>query len=69
VDFSRFGWTDSSGKHVYFSAGDADADRDLLAESLARALRGGHTEQTFGEAEYLEDLDIQDPLFCPGKSC
>ncbi|KAJ7798132.1 hypothetical protein B0H14DRAFT_3546008 [Mycena olivaceomarginata] len=65
VDFSRFGWTDSSGKRVYFSAGDADADRDLLAESLARALRGGHTEQTFGEAEYLEDLDIQDPLFCP----
>ncbi|KAJ7315199.1 hypothetical protein DFH08DRAFT_820801 [Mycena albidolilacea] len=65
VDFSRFGWTDSSGKRVYFSAGDADADRDLLAESLARALRGGHTEQTFGEAEYLEDLDKQDPLFCP----
>ncbi|KAJ6458275.1 hypothetical protein C8R45DRAFT_1221656 [Mycena sanguinolenta] len=61
----RFGLTDLSGNPVYFSPGDADADRDLLAESLARALRGAHQEQTFGDAEYLEDIAKQDPLFCP----
>jgi hypothetical protein len=67
-EFSRLGWTDSEGRRVFFSAGGADADRDFLAESLARALRGAHTEETIAEATYSQDLEEEDPLFCRGRS-
>ncbi|KAJ6578993.1 hypothetical protein B0H10DRAFT_2443555 [Mycena sp. CBHHK59/15] len=63
-EFSRLGWTDSTGRRVYFSAGDVDADRDPLAESLARALRGVNTETPIEEALYQQEVEEEDPLFC-----
>ncbi|KAJ7755636.1 hypothetical protein DFH07DRAFT_773318 [Mycena maculata] len=67
-EFSHLGWTDSTGRRVYFSVGDPDADRDPLVESLARALRGAHNDETLAEKEYSQDLEKEDPLFCPGFS-
>lgn len=64
-DFSHLGWTDSTGRRVFFSAGSEETDP--LAESLARALRGVPNEETIEETTYKEDLDRADPLFCPGK--
>ena len=55
-EFSHLGWTDSAARRVYFSAGDDFADRDPLAESLVRALRGENTENTIGDATFV----------CPG---
>ena len=66
--FSRLGWTDSTGRRVYFSAGDVDTDRDSLAESLARALRGKNTETSIEEGLYQQEVEEEDPLFCRGKS-
>ncbi|KAJ6599643.1 hypothetical protein B0H10DRAFT_1958952 [Mycena sp. CBHHK59/15] len=65
-EFSSLGWIDSTGRRVFFSAGDPDRrDRDRLAESLARALRGAQTDTTLGEKTYQDDIEEQDPLFCP----
>ncbi|KAJ6465239.1 hypothetical protein DFH09DRAFT_1112732 [Mycena vulgaris] len=57
-EFSRLGWTDSTGWHVYFSAGDKNADPDPLAESLARALRGKDTPD-------LTAQELSNSLFGP----
>ncbi|KAJ7069017.1 hypothetical protein B0H15DRAFT_807270 [Mycena belliarum] len=65
-EFSDLGWTDATGRRVFFSAGDGSADQDPLAESLARALRGAGTEETVAEATYRHDTNKEDPLFCPG---
>ncbi|KAJ7017720.1 hypothetical protein C8F04DRAFT_1332361 [Mycena alexandri] len=64
---ARLGWTDSTGQRVFFSAGDVGADRDPLAESLARALRGARMDETIAEATYFQDLEQEDPLFCGGE--
>ncbi|KAJ6584295.1 hypothetical protein B0H10DRAFT_1889845 [Mycena sp. CBHHK59/15] len=63
-EFSRLGWTDSTGRRVYFSAGDVDADRGPLAESLVRALRGENTETPIEEALHQQEVEEGDPLFC-----
>ncbi|KAJ6621770.1 hypothetical protein B0H10DRAFT_1945050 [Mycena sp. CBHHK59/15] len=62
-EFSRRGWTDPSGQRIFFSAGSEESDP--LAESLARALRGAHNEETIEQTTYTEDLAREDPLFCP----
>ncbi|KAJ7118420.1 hypothetical protein C8R43DRAFT_1099217 [Mycena crocata] len=61
-EFSRFGWTDSSGRRVFFSAGSEESDP--LAESLARALRGTQDKDSIEVNVYTEDLAREDPLFC-----
>ncbi|KAJ6614498.1 hypothetical protein B0H10DRAFT_1803312 [Mycena sp. CBHHK59/15] len=60
---SNLGWNDSTGQRVFFTAGSPETD--YLAESLVRALRGVYNDETVGEAEYSNDLEEQDPLFCP----
>ncbi|KAF8170969.1 hypothetical protein K438DRAFT_1982253 [Mycena galopus ATCC 62051] len=65
-EFLRHGWLDASGQRVFFSSGDLTANNDPLAESLARALRGAHAEETLGENIYAHDLEEEDPLFCLG---
>jgi hypothetical protein len=63
---SNLDWSDSAGQRIFFTAGSPETD--YLAESLVRALRGAYNDETVGEAEYSNDLDEQDPLFCPGQS-
>ncbi|KAJ7256585.1 hypothetical protein C8J57DRAFT_1649924 [Mycena rebaudengoi] len=64
VDFARRGWTDSTGRQVFFSPGTAETDP--LAESLARTLRcaNGEASQLEDELPDLEDDTDDDPLFC-----
>ncbi|KAJ6629052.1 hypothetical protein B0H10DRAFT_2160563 [Mycena sp. CBHHK59/15] len=60
---SRHPTKHSSGRLVFFTAGSEESDP--LTESLARALRGAQNEETIEQATYTEDLDKQDPLYCP----